>query len=138
MIPNRRSKGPVEDVTEAPARSPVFDAVHPAEPMTKKEFRRAELELRQELLNAQAELRSADFRVLILLCGVDGAGKGEFANLLNEWLDPRGIATRAYDDAPPEVPQALIEGQTLAHLVALAAAGRAKPVDDERRMWVAS
>jgi polyphosphate:AMP phosphotransferase len=33
--------------------------------------------------------------VIILIAGVDGAGKGETVNLLNEWMDPRHIRTRA-------------------------------------------
>jgi len=48
------------------------------------------------------------------------------------------IATRAYDDAPADLPQALIEGQTLSHLLALARAGRARAVDTDQRMWTGS
>jgi len=33
----------------------------------------------------------------VLFAGVGGAGKGETAILLNEWMDPRGIVTRAYE-----------------------------------------
>jgi polyphosphate:AMP phosphotransferase len=34
--------------------------------------------------------------VLILIAGVEGAGKGETVNLLNEWMDPRHIKTSAF------------------------------------------
>jgi polyphosphate kinase 2 (PPK2 family) len=34
--------------------------------------------------------------VIILINGVDGAGKGETINLLNEWMDPRLISTCAF------------------------------------------
>ncbi|MGH8673331.1 MAG: polyphosphate:AMP phosphotransferase, partial [Burkholderiales bacterium] len=34
--------------------------------------------------------------VLIVIAGVEGAGKGETVNLLNEWMDPRHIATHAF------------------------------------------
>jgi len=34
--------------------------------------------------------------VVIVVNGVDGAGKGETVNLLNEWMDPRHIHTRAF------------------------------------------
>jgi polyphosphate kinase 2 (PPK2 family) len=32
---------------------------------------------------------------VIIIGGVDGAGKGETLNLLNEWMDPRHIQTNA-------------------------------------------
>jgi len=38
----------------------------------------------------------------MLFAGVDGAGKSESVNLLNEWLDPRWIVTRAYADPSVE------------------------------------
>ncbi len=47
--------------------------------------------------------------MLLLLRGVDGAGKGDTANLLHEWIDPRGIATCAYgapSDEERERPEA--------------------------------
>ena len=83
-------------LTEEP-QAPVFPGIGPLEPMSKKEYKRAETRLRRELLEVQSALREADFPVHILLCGVDGAGKGGLSNLLNEWMDPRGITTRAYD-----------------------------------------
>jgi polyphosphate:AMP phosphotransferase len=50
--------------------------------------------LREALLDVQIELnRLADFSVIILLAGVDGAGRGETVNVLNEWMDPRHIQT---------------------------------------------
>jgi polyphosphate:AMP phosphotransferase len=53
--------------------------------------------LRQELLELQQALRGSEFPVVCLFSGVDGAGKGETVNLLNEWMDPRWLVTRAYD-----------------------------------------
>jgi len=54
--------------------------------------------LREALLDAQYELlEKADFPVIILISGVDGAGKGETVNILNEWMDPRHIETHALD-----------------------------------------
>jgi len=55
-------------------------------------------ELRQALLDAQFDLAESRNRaILILLNGPDGSGKGEVLNRLYEWLDPRTIATLAYD-----------------------------------------
>ena len=53
--------------------------------------------LRTALVEAQRALAEADFPVIVLFAGVDGAGKGETVNLLTEWLDPRRIVTHAYD-----------------------------------------
>lgn len=57
--------------------------------------------LRERLLDVQQRLRTAQFPVLVLFAGVDGAGKSDTTNLLNEWLDPRWITTLAYS-APSE------------------------------------
>jgi len=52
--------------------------------------------LRFALLEAQFDLaQKASFPVIILVGGVDGAGKGETVNLLNEWMDPRFITAYA-------------------------------------------
>ena len=47
------------------------------------------------LLKAQQALRDAPFPVMIIIGGTGGAGKGELVHRLNEWLDPRGVATQA-------------------------------------------
>ena len=44
----------------------------------------------------QQQLLSAPFPVIIVFSGVDAAGKSETVNLLNEWIDPRWLTTRAY------------------------------------------
>ncbi len=64
--------------------------------ISKKEYRERVPGLREELLEAQVRLREMKLRVVVLFAGVDGAGKGETANLLNEWMDPHLIVTRAY------------------------------------------
>ncbi len=68
------------------------------------EQRRAqERALRQALLDAQFDLAQAKSEtLLVLLNGADGSGKGEVLNRLNEWLDPRTVATMAYDISDPE------------------------------------
>jgi len=59
--------------------------------------------LREELLNAQFDLaQKARFPVIILVGGVDGAGKGETVNLLNEWMDPRHIQAHAMGEMSDE------------------------------------
>ena len=59
--------------------------------------------LRAELLDAQFDLLELkQFAVVVLINGVDKAGKGETINLLNEWMDPRHIETWAFDAPTPE------------------------------------
>jgi polyphosphate:AMP phosphotransferase len=59
--------------------------------------------LREALLNAQFDLlKQGKFSVIILAGGVDGAGKGETINLLNEWMDPRYIQAHAMGEKSDE------------------------------------
>ena len=50
----------------------------------------------------QSALRNADFPVIVLFGGVDGAGKGDVVNALNQWMDPRWVVTRAFDEPSDE------------------------------------
>ncbi|MBK8174730.1 MAG: polyphosphate:AMP phosphotransferase [Rhodospirillales bacterium] len=65
----------------------------------KDEYHTAVPQLRAGLLEVQQQLRTAPFPVIIVFGGVDKGGKIETINLLNEWLDPRWLITRAY--GPP-------------------------------------
>ncbi len=59
--------------------------------------------LREDLLNAQFDLaRKAKFPVIIIVGGLDGAGRGETVNLLNEWMDSRFIQTHGMGDPSDE------------------------------------
>src|SRR5262245_32323994 len=59
--------------------------------------------LREALLAAQFDLTTAKrFPVVIVVGGVDGAGKGETVNILNEWMDARHIQTHALGDPTSE------------------------------------
>lgn len=59
--------------------------------------------LREALLDVQMELdKLAKFPVIILVGGVDGAGRGEIVNLLNEWMDPRFVQTHGMGDPSDE------------------------------------
>ncbi|MEN8720302.1 MAG: polyphosphate:AMP phosphotransferase [Oceanococcaceae bacterium] len=71
--------------------------------MPKAAWKPAAEALRAELLQLQYRLRQADFPVLLVFGGVDGAGKHETAHMLTEWLDPRFIRTQAYVHPPGSV-----------------------------------
>jgi polyphosphate:AMP phosphotransferase len=59
--------------------------------------------LRARLLTLQYDLLAkAGFPVLIIIGGVDGAGKGETLNVLHEWMDPRHIVTTAFGEMSDE------------------------------------
>jgi polyphosphate:AMP phosphotransferase len=59
--------------------------------------------LREALLDAQFDLaEKAKFPVIILVGGVDGAGRGETVNLLNEWMDPRYVQTHGMGEPSDE------------------------------------
>jgi polyphosphate:AMP phosphotransferase len=75
----------------------MFESAEIGHHIGKKEYKRRELVLREALLQAQyGLLGQAKFPVIILVNGVDGAGKGETVNLLNQWMDPRHIRTEAF------------------------------------------
>ncbi|MDH3288988.1 MAG: hypothetical protein OEP48_14875 [Betaproteobacteria bacterium] len=75
----------------------MFESAELDHDIGKAVFRREEPKLRESLLNAQYDLRqNGRFAVLILIAGVEGAGKGETVNRLNEWMDPRHIEVRAF------------------------------------------
>ena len=75
----------------------MFESAEIGHKLAKSEYKRAEPKLRQSLLALQYKLlEEPKFPVIILVNGVDGAGKGETVNLLNEWMDPRHIQTHAF------------------------------------------
>jgi len=78
----------------------MFETAEIGHKLAKSQYRREEPRLRERLLKLQYRLlENAGFPVVILVNGVDGAGKGDTVNLLNEWMDPRHIRTRAF--GPP-------------------------------------
>jgi len=59
--------------------------------------------LREELLAAQYELLAqARFPVMLLINGLDAAGRGETVNALKEWMDPRHIRVHALRERSEE------------------------------------
>jgi AMP-polyphosphate phosphotransferase len=74
----------------------MFESAELGHKISKKKYEAEVPKLRVDLLDAQFDLaQKAAFPVLILVGGVDGAGKGETVNLLNEWMDPRFIQVHA-------------------------------------------
>jgi polyphosphate:AMP phosphotransferase len=74
----------------------VFETVELGRRISKADFAEEETHLRYDLLQAQFALQRTDIPVLVVIAGVEGAGKGEVANRLSEWLDVRGTAVHAF------------------------------------------
>ena len=75
----------------------MFEAAEVGHAIEKARFAREVPKLRADLLDAQYALKeNGRFPVIVLIGGVDGAGKGETVNKLNEWMDPRHIHTAAF------------------------------------------
>lgn len=80
----------------------MFEAAEVGRKLSKDAYKKRVPALRAALLDAQQRLRSAPFPAIVVFAGVDGAGKGETVNLLNEWMDPRWIVTRAFGEPSDE------------------------------------
>ena len=75
----------------------MFEAAELGSKIGKDEYKARVPDLRESLLRVQHDLRrTAAFPVIVVLAGLDAAGRRETANLLNEWMDPRWIVTRAW------------------------------------------
>jgi polyphosphate:AMP phosphotransferase len=80
----------------------MFENAELGHKLDKETYQREEPALRASLLQAQHELASANFAVVVTVAGLEGAGKAETVNLLLEWLDPRGIQTHALEEPTDE------------------------------------
>ncbi len=80
----------------------MFETAELGRKVSKKDFAVQEPELHTKLLEVQRELRNSNTAVLVIVSGVEGAGKGTVVNRLNEWLDTRGIETHAFWDESDE------------------------------------
>lgn len=81
----------------------MFESAEVGHFIDKKTFRKEEELLRGALLTAQESLRElGKFPVVLLISGVDGAGKGETISTLYEWMDPRYLSTLAFSEPSDE------------------------------------
>ncbi len=84
----------------------MFESAELGHTIDKDTFREALPKLRAALLDAQFELRErGNFPVVILISGVDGAGKGETINTLYEWMDSHYLSTLAFSAPTDEESQ---------------------------------
>jgi polyphosphate:AMP phosphotransferase len=76
----------------------MFETAELGRSLEKDVFDKRATELRTALLEAQRQLAEASFSTLIVIGGVDKAGKGEVLNRLFEWLDARGLTSFATEE----------------------------------------
>jgi polyphosphate:AMP phosphotransferase len=103
--------------------------------LSKAEFREVVPRLRLDLVNAQYDLKGADFPVVVIIAGDDRVAANEVVNRLNEWLDTRFIRThvmggrseaelarpqfwRLWQSIPPKGSMAIWAGGLLRQVVA--------------------
>ncbi|MDE2509828.1 MAG: polyphosphate:AMP phosphotransferase [Elusimicrobia bacterium] len=80
----------------------MFESAELGRSVDKKEFEKRSEKLRAELLKAQQALALTKYRLVVLVGGVEGAGKTEVARLFTGWMDARGLRVEAYGDASQE------------------------------------
>ncbi|MDP2228822.1 MAG: polyphosphate:AMP phosphotransferase [Moraxellaceae bacterium] len=81
----------------------MFESAEVGHQISREEYKTRVPALREGLLAAQYQLlESAKFPVILIVGGVDGAGKGETVNLFNEWMDPRHIQTHGFGNPTDE------------------------------------
>ena len=81
----------------------MFESAEIGHAIDKTTFDAEEPILREALLEVQYALRQQGRQaVLILINGIEGAGKGETVKLLNEWMDPRLIQVSTFDQQTDE------------------------------------
>ncbi len=81
----------------------MFESAEMGHAIDKATFQKRVGKLREELLHTQlAVLEKRKFPVLVLINGVEGAGKGETAHILSEWMDARHIITHGFGEHTDE------------------------------------
>ena len=80
----------------------MFEVAEIGQKMDKALFTTKARELQTSLLRVQQALSKSPYAAIILISGVEGAGKGEVVNRLNEWFDSRGVETSAFWDQTDE------------------------------------
>ncbi|MDH3526235.1 MAG: polyphosphate:AMP phosphotransferase [Gammaproteobacteria bacterium] len=80
----------------------MFEAIELGQTLSKADFKAQEQQLRAQLLKIQRDLIESRVATLIIVAGVEGAGKGEVVDRFNKWFDNRGMETHAFWDETQE------------------------------------
>ncbi|HEY7308887.1 MAG TPA: polyphosphate:AMP phosphotransferase [Gemmataceae bacterium] len=81
----------------------MFESAELDHRVSKEDYRKEKPRVREAVLKAQLELVDQKrFAVLILIEGMDAAGKGETVQMLHDWMDPRHVHTQAFGEPSEE------------------------------------
>lgn len=80
----------------------MLEAAELGQSVSREEYEERLPSLRVDLLNAQFDLREAEFPVLLLVAGDDRIGCNDVVNTLHEWIDARYMRTHAFGEPTDE------------------------------------
>src|SRR5439155_18071263 len=81
----------------------VLESAEVGHKLSKRAYTQQEPKLREALLNVQYDLsQTRHGPVLLVISGVQAGGRGETANKMTEWMDPRHIRVVAFEPRTPE------------------------------------
>ena len=80
----------------------MFEVAEVGRSLSKGDYKKLEPELHFQLLTLQQQLRKTRKSLIIIVSGVEGAGKGEMVDQLNHWFDTRDVRTHAFWDETDE------------------------------------
>jgi len=80
----------------------MFETAELGQRVSKEAYRKAVGPLRSALLEVQKDLAASNVAAVVLVGGVEGAGKAETINRLLEWVDARGVEIHALSDPTDE------------------------------------
>jgi len=85
-----------------PVWAAMSKAVGPSKKHAKKAYEAKVSEVRQELIKLQVDLQKSRTKIVLILAGVEGAGRGDALNTLMGWFDPRNVETIAVENPSSE------------------------------------
>ena len=80
----------------------MFEAAEIGRKVSKQDYQEQERDLHTQLLEAQRRLSESNTSAIVIVSGVEGAGKGAVVNRLHTWLDARGMRTATFWDESDE------------------------------------
>ena len=80
----------------------MFEVAEVGRSLSKNDYKQLEPDLHFQLLTLQRRLRKSQKSLIIVVSGVEGAGKGEVVDKLNRWFDTRDVRTHAFWDESDE------------------------------------
>lgn len=81
----------------------MFEDAELGHAVSKEEYAKRSVELRDALLALQYQLKEKPtFPVIVVIGGVEGGGRGETVNALTSWMDPRHVEVNGFGDPSDE------------------------------------